>query len=338
MKRWILLTAALSCACSKVTAKAEAWPEADALFRGDPRFLGADSAYSVALGGERILWLFGDTFAAKDDTRSRRASKLVRNSVAIQTGTDPSAASIQFFIAGTQAAPEAFFPSEDEAKNWIWPGTPVMVGGKLLLFLWHMKATDEGGSFAFAFDFTSALLIDNPSAAPTAWNKTEVTLPESTSFLGTGGAMVDGDTLWLLGTAKAGGGALYAARVPVADAARGDLSKLEERSAGFRGPTELSLSRFEDRFVAVSTGAFGDASVIIRSASTPDGNWSSPEDVFETPEGNRDGGFVYSAKGHPELSGADLVVTYCSSTDFTTLLDDQSYYYPRFLKLELKAD
>lgn len=337
MKRVVMFALALSCACAnpRVSAEAEEWPEADALFRSDPRFLGADSAYSVALGGDRILWLFGDTFAAKDATRSRRASKLVRNSVAIQTGTDPSTASIAFTIAGTQAAPEAFFRSEDETEKWIWPGTPVMVDGKLLLFLWHMKGTDTGGSFAFAFDFTSARLIDNPGDAPTAWNMTEVTLPDTDSFLGTGGAVVDGDTLWLLGTAKAGGGAIHAARVPVVDAARGDFSGLEESSAGFRGQTEFSVSRFEDRFVAVATKGFGDANLVIRSAKTPDGKWSSPDEFFEAPEGKRDGGFVYSAKGHPELSGADLVVTYCSSTDFAALLDDQSYYYPRFLKLKL---
>ncbi|MEA2698994.1 MAG: hypothetical protein QOI66_3265, partial [Myxococcales bacterium] len=43
---------------------AAAWPDADALFRRDPRWLGGDAAFSVALGGDRILWLFGDSFIA----------------------------------------------------------------------------------------------------------------------------------------------------------------------------------------------------------------------------------------------------------------------------------
>ena len=47
---------------------AEPWPEADALFRSDPRWLGADDAYSVDLGGRRVLWLFADTFVS---TRKR---------------------------------------------------------------------------------------------------------------------------------------------------------------------------------------------------------------------------------------------------------------------------
>src|SRR5437764_12208257 len=86
-----------------------AWPEADALFTGDARFLGADSAYSVPLGNERVLWLFGDTFVALDDARSRRHAKFVRNSIAIETGLDPSKATIRFVHGGTDEAPSSFF-------------------------------------------------------------------------------------------------------------------------------------------------------------------------------------------------------------------------------------
>src|SRR5215467_7748298 len=40
------------------------WPEADCIFRSDPRWLGADAAFSVDLGQGRVLWLFGDSFVA----------------------------------------------------------------------------------------------------------------------------------------------------------------------------------------------------------------------------------------------------------------------------------
>ncbi len=43
---------------------------------------------------------------------------------------------------------------------------------------------------------------------------------------------------------------------------------------------------------------------------------------------------TYAAKGHPELAGADLVVTYASNAhDFATLVADMSLYYPRFVRL-----
>ena len=77
--------------------QATSWNEADQLFRRDPRWLGGDGAYSVDLGGERVLWLFGDSFIADRKAVARNASQIVRNSVAIQTGYDPSKASVKFY-------------------------------------------------------------------------------------------------------------------------------------------------------------------------------------------------------------------------------------------------
>lgn len=37
---------------------ASGWPEADLLFHKDAHWVGADDAYSVDLGGGRVLWLF----------------------------------------------------------------------------------------------------------------------------------------------------------------------------------------------------------------------------------------------------------------------------------------
>jgi hypothetical protein len=43
---------------------------------------------------------------------------------------------------------------------------------------------------------------------------------------------------------------------------------------------------------------------------------------------------IYSAKAHPELAGADLVLTYSTNTfQFSEHLTDSLIYYPRFLRL-----
>ena len=43
---------------------------------------------------------------------------------------------------------------------------------------------------------------------------------------------------------------------------------------------------------------------------------------------------IYSAKAHPELDGADLVVTYATnSASFGEHLSDPEIYYPRFVHL-----
>ena len=100
---------------------AEPWPQADKLFRSDPRWLGSDDAYSVDLGHERVLWLFGDTFINPDGSGSRKNATLSRNSVAIQKGYNPSLASIRFYWStGRDGKPESFFRESEEI--WFWPG------------------------------------------------------------------------------------------------------------------------------------------------------------------------------------------------------------------------
>ncbi|HSR30499.1 MAG TPA: hypothetical protein VLY63_08030, partial [Anaerolineae bacterium] len=113
--------------------QAEPWPEADALFRSNPKWLGSDDAYSVDLGNGRTLWLFGDTFISRSFLNTRRLSTLIRNSVAIQSGYDPSTASMEFAWRTERGKPLSFFPEEDD--TWFWPGHGIALDGKLFLFL-----------------------------------------------------------------------------------------------------------------------------------------------------------------------------------------------------------
>ena len=55
--------------------EAAAWREANQLFHRDPHWLGGDVASTVDLGGERTLWLFGDSWIESDrggDSPGRR--------------------------------------------------------------------------------------------------------------------------------------------------------------------------------------------------------------------------------------------------------------------------
>ena len=74
----------------------------------------------------------------------------------------------------------------------------------------------------------------------------------------------------------------------------------------------------------------------MRAARVIDGPWSAAATAYEAPERTRDGVFVYSAKAHPELQGAqgDLVVSYCSNRyDLADLVNDDTVYFPRFARV-----
>jgi hypothetical protein len=105
----------------------------NSFFRNDKVWRGADGAASVDLGNRRVLWLFSDGFIAADSSASRKNSKMIRNSVAIQEGVDLNSASIRFYWDRKGKEPHSFFPEHGE--NWYWTGHGVMIREKLILFL-----------------------------------------------------------------------------------------------------------------------------------------------------------------------------------------------------------
>src|SRR5882724_13104279 len=111
---------------------ARPWPEASALFLNDSTWLGGDGAYSVDLGSKRVLWLFGDSSIATSSARRRSESYFIRNSVALQTGYDPTHAFMRFYYGRQDNHPSSFVP--EDGAYWFWPGHGIRLEGLLLLF------------------------------------------------------------------------------------------------------------------------------------------------------------------------------------------------------------
>jgi hypothetical protein len=88
-------------------------------------------------------------------------------------------------------------------------------------------------------------------------------------------------------------------------------------------------------FLAVQSVGFGAADVTMRAAPALTGPWTDPRMIYRPPEYYRPNVMIYAAKAHPELRGADLVLTYANSTfQFAEQLADSLDYYPRFVRLE----
>lgn len=339
------------------TMAAEAWPAADALFHRDPRWRGGDAAYSVPLGGDRVLWLFGDSFIATGATPGRRASRMVRNSIAIQHGLDPSTASITFGWRTDSAGPASFFPGDGD--RWYWPGHGSRIGDALVLFLSRIRPT-PGEGLGFGADGWRVALIENLDAGPSSWRIRLLIPPPGLDSTVVGlAAWREGPDVVALAIREPGDHAGCLVRWPAADLARGRLDGarwwagdsagwVDARALRVRpavviedaGP-ECSLHRDPrtGKQVHVRTMGFGASEIGVRFADRPQGPWSRTASVFRPPESDRRDAFVYAAKGHPELAGAGLILTYAANTfaGFETLVTDTTLYYPRFVRLRIGA-
>ena len=326
------------------------WPEADALFTRDPQWIGADAAYSVDLGGGRVLWLCGDSFVAKDASRSRGNAWFVRNSVAIQTGYDPSTATAKFFWTTSGGGASSFFP--ENGSHWFWPLSGVRLPSRLALFL--LEEENASGGLGFQAVGTKVVFVANPDDDPSSWNVTDGDLPAFSFPIAFGAAVLaDGPYVYAFGDEEPGDHSVYVARFDASVLDAGDASSplfwtkgawtppgasapdaiFPSGSALENPPTEFSVQKSADGFLAVHSVGFGSTRIAVRTAPAPEGPWSAACDAFTPPESSRSGVLVYAAKGHAELTGGSLVATYATNaTDLGTLASDMSLYFPRFVR------
>jgi hypothetical protein len=332
--------------------RAQPWPEADTLFHTNPKWLGSDGAYSIDLGDGRVLWLFGDTFISTSFLNTRRIAKMVRNSVAIQTGCDPSTASMAFAWRTEGGQPASFFP--EAGGTWFWPGHGIALEDKLIVILVATRSTPEG--LGFQHTGWRAVSISHPERPPSEWRLKWLDTPENPFGLIVSGSVIRAEGFVYAYSVREPEHTIHVVRWPTPQVMNEDLSRPQwwaGEEAGWvvqQDLLELPVPLFSegqneftvhhepllDRFLAVQTVGFGQADLGFRLADAPLGPWTPVERFYRPEEWATSGVLIYAAKAHPHLTGADLVLTYATNTTpFARLVRRGDLYYPRFLRVHL---
>lgn len=356
------LTLLTACADPAPPGHGEAWPEANALFHRDARMIGADGAYTIDLGGppgaERILWLYGDTFVARNHDDPHDGSAFLRNTVSIQTGRDPETATMRFYWRHHSADPNdlgSFLP-EPTAETWLWPGAGIRLDDTLVIFCGRLFNDGPPSPTSFADEGWDARIVRNPDDEPDAWILEQATLPPDGGVgdeaLGEAVIVDDSPTgdptkVLVYGT-RGDAHAITLTRFDRAAMVAGDLSEPERMGELFSpGAPESSVlhdtSRGRDRWVWIASGGYGSTNIVWRVAPHPEGPWSDPTDLWRPPESFYEGAFTYAGKAHPELATGDgayagsIAVTYVPSgfDDFPEALNG-IYYFPLFARVWLE--
>ena len=367
---FVLVLAAAGCGATKprvaqaIVAKATQWPKADALFHRDPRWLGSDAAFSVPLQDGRILWLFNDTLVATTPAHVRSQAAFVRNTIAVERGSNPTSASMRFYWGSKGGRPASLFP--EQGSHWFWPQHGIRLGRALVVFLARLKRSGNPNSNpGFEHDGWRLAVVRDATVTPARWRIRLVTPPRALGQIGVGGAvnlvggavnLVGGYVVSLAIVERGANFPGYLVRWRVRDLMAGRLGKAQwwqrhrgwvDVSASRAAPTailpnagpecSLTFDRRLDRWLLVRSEGFGATTIVVSFAPSIEGPWSKPHFVFRPPESRGPDAFVYAAKGHPELTGADLIVTYATNTlspdPLPTLIRETSLYYPRFVRL-----
>lgn len=333
--------------------KAQEWKAADQLFHSDPRWLGADAAYTIPLDNNRVLWLFGDTFIG-DGKTDRAHAYFIRTSIGVQQGLNPAEASVVFHWRTVNGQPSSYFPAT--AHAWLWPLQGIYRNGALTLFMSKLLPSDTG--LHFEGIGSTALRCENLADAPEYWKFRGLATPHTPTELDRllyGVAVIADDTHVFAYCVDEVTDKAFLVRWSIPDFDRGDLGAPEWWDGGRFSPTrelrgqpaavfgdaatEFSVQHLPDgRYLQVQTLGFGATDIGARYAPRPEGPWSAPEAVYHPTESHEKDVFVYAAKAHPELEGAPLIVTYAANHfDPAKLLASQTLYYPRFVRLTPRA-
>lgn len=335
--------------------EATRWTAAEEIFRSDPRWLGGDGAASVDLGRGRVLWLFGDSFIDPSGSGSRRTADLVRNSLAIQTGYDPTGASMTFFWKTKGGKPAAVF--ERPGKNWFWPASGIMVGRRLLIFLMEIKTATN--TLGFEAQGWKAVQISNPQDDPHRWILTYLKSPQRQNLIvGSGNPLLERGFLQVF-AADGRDRAVYLVRWPERLARAGTLTSPQWWAGDKRGwigspadrtapqpiladgQTEFTVE-YRDRlqgYLRVQTLSFMNPCLAASTAAAVTGPWSAPSCFFAPPEQGTPDLLIYAGKSHPMLRGAEMAFTYvANTTSEERLLRDMTIYFPAMVKGRMTAD
>lgn len=332
----------------------EPWPEADTLFRSNPKWMGSDDAYSIDLGDGRTIWLFGDTFISRTFLNTRRLSTMIRNSVAIQSGYDPSTASIEFYWRTQKRVPASFFP--EDGDTWFWPGHGIALNGKLFIFFMATRSSSEG----IGFEHTGwrAVSVSNPEQPPSEWNVKWLATPDNPFGLIVSGSVVQvGDYVVAL-CIKEPEHTIHLVRWSVAEMMNEDLMRPQwwagegdgwvaqqelvtaPHALFSEGQTEFTIhyQPLLNRYLEIQTIGFGQADLGYRLSDSLTGAWAPLQGFYRPEEQQIPDVLIYAAKAHPHLEGADLVLTYATNiVGYGQLVAHNDLYYPRFLRASFKT-
>ena len=328
------------------------FPDADKLFRRDPLWLGGDGASSIGIGNEEILWLFGDTFIGIDGSKNRCNSVMIRNSIAIQTGSNPVNAEIHFYYLDAKGRPAAYF--QFPYLGEVWPSMGILVRNKLFVFL--MSVVPVKSDLGFRINGWHCVSVIDRSLDPNAWSWRHVPSPAPLRGLPLILSFIFSEKQYVYGfMTHQTSHDIYLCRWLIDDfynecllspswwsASDKRWMKLHTLRNGSaivpiirNGQMEFSIEwrPLLKQYVLIQCQGFGNTPIGIRKADHLTGPWSPFTPLFFPPFSHRKSIVTYAAKSHPEQKGGHIIITYAvNSLDFQELLSDNQIYFPYFLK------
>jgi Domain of unknown function (DUF4185) len=328
-------------------------------------WLGADDAYSISMGGNQSLWLFGDTFVAGRDTKLRSQYQvMVRNSIGISSCPPGGPCTIQYFWKNPYTPHARSFFDTGTDDLWYWPLDAYLDGKQLFISLLAVRNQPRSSApeaFGFEIAGTDMATVSNPHDPPEKWQISIQKLTGSHFWPGPSIIPHGSYVLWYTQVSEGEGkGYMTVLRLPKSKMANPSsaweyLKKDGSWGAGLPSDDAMhvidqAISEMSVRYhppirkwIAIVPGpGFPTPEVDARTSDSPIGPWSKPQKIFEFPElkpghpGYDKDTFCYATKEHIEFTVKKIALTYaCNSMVLAKTVANMDIYRPQVVILDL---
>jgi hypothetical protein len=300
-----------------------------------------DRTVSVDLPGDRLGWLFSDTFLGTVNADGSRPtdSPLIHNSLVVQTRSGLTTT----LHGGSPTFPKSLM-CDDSVGLGCWVGDAIVDGDFLRVLVNHYEQTGPG---LLDVRRTRTSLVTFALPALGMWETRELPLGQKIAW---GQSILDeGGYTYVYGSEQADDfNFVHLARVPAGGLLGSwqfwdgtGWSPQEANSARLASGvgTSFSVDRVQGRFVLVSMESHlrFNSAVVAYTADTPTGPFTDPVDLFRVPEvADTRPVIAYDATLHPHLARpGKLLFSYnLNSLNRADAYTDARLYRPRFVEVD----
>lgn len=305
-------------------------------------WIGGDATFSIALPGQKTLWLFGDSFigTVKPDNSLVSGAKMIRNCAVLQDGNSMTA-----FFGGTFQNPKSFVTSANENASWYWPEHGLLENDTLKIFF--SEFVIAAGQAGWNFKYKSAML------ARFTWPGIALIELKKLPYYDINGVCYGNSVLVENGYTYIYGRKEddtihhmpypHVARVPVGNIMAPwefyDGSTWTADPAQTKKISPVSVSqqygvfKLANKYIFLSQEIWLSSKIYSYTSNFPQGPWNSKNLLYTTPI-LYPNTFTYNAFPHPQFNADDkLLVSYNSNGNFADIFKNVEVYRPRFIRV-----
>ena len=305
-------------------------------------FIAGDATFSIALPGQKTLWLFGDSFigTVKPDNSIAGGSKMIRNCAVLQDGD-----SMRALFGGTFQNPVSFVSTPNESSDWYWPEHGLIENDTLKIFFSEFVITSGQAGFNFKYKAAMVARFTFPEIVLVDFK----TLP----YYDVNGVCYGNSVLVESGYTYIFGRKEYdtVSHIPyphIARAPEGNILAPWEFYNGSSWSTDPAKSqkissvavsqqygvfKMNNKYVVVSQEIWLSAKIYSYTSSRIEGPWNNKILLYNTPV-LYPNVFTYNAFPHPQFNDNNsLLISYNSNGNFADIFKNVEVYRPRFIRI-----